>query len=167
MNTDEFDYYLPEELIAQKPLEDRTASRLLVLDRESGRLTDDRFWNIKNYLRPGDCLVLNDTRVIPARLYGRKENTGGAIEFLLLKRITTDEWEVILRPGNKAKPGTRFEFGEGRLRAEILDFAEGGGRRVRFEYEGLFENVLDELGEMPLPPYITDELEDTERYQTV
>ena len=167
MNTEEFDYYLPEELIAQRPLENRTSSRLLVLNRESGQFSDDRFWNIKNYLRPGDCLVLNDTRVIPARLYGRKENTGGAIEFLLLKRITTDEWEVILRPGNKAKPGTRFEFGEGRLRAEILDFAEGGGRRVRFEYDGLFENVLDELGEMPLPPYITEKLEDKERYQTV
>ncbi len=167
MNTEEFDYYLPEELIAQHPLADRTASRLLVLGKESGEYRDECFKNIKSYLRAGDCLVLNDTRVIPARLYGSKEHSGGAIEFLLLKRLSTDEWEVILRPGKKAKPGARFEFGGGRLRAEILETLEGGGRRVRFEYEGLFENVLDDLGEMPLPPYITEKLEDKERYQTV
>lgn len=167
MNTDEFDYYLPEELIAQHPLDDRAASRLLVLDRRTGEYRDDKFRSIKGLLRRGDCLVLNDTRVIPARLYGKKEKTGGAIEFLLLKRLSADEWEVILRPGNKAKPGARFEFGGGRLRAEILETVEGGGRRVRFEYEGLFENILDELGELPLPPYITEKLEDSERYQTV
>ncbi len=167
MNTDEFDYYLPDELIAQHPLEDRAASRLLTLNKATGEFRDDMFRNIKSFLRSGDCLVLNDTRVIPARLYGKKERTGGAIEFLLLKRLTTDEWEVILRPGGKAKPGARFEFGGGRLRAEILSVTDGGGRRVRFEYEGLFENVLDELGEMPLPPYITEKLEDKERYQTV
>lgn len=167
MNTDEFDYYLPEERIAQKPLEDRTASRLLVLDKKTGEYKDESFKNIKNYLRKGDCLVLNDTRVIPARLYGKKEGSGGAIEFLLLKRESADLWEVILRPGKKAKPGARFEFGDGKLRAEILETLEGGGRRVRFEYEGLFENILDELGEMPLPPYITEKLMDKERYQTV
>ncbi len=167
MTTDEFDYSLPEELIAQHPTEDRTASRLLVLDRQSGEYRDDCFKNIKNCLREGDCLVLNDTRVIPARLYGKKEGSGGAIEFLLLKRISNDTWEVILRPGKKAKPHARFEFGEGRLRAEILQVTDGGGRLVKFEYEGLFENILDELGEMPLPPYITEKLDDKERYQTV
>lgn len=167
MNTDEFDYFLPEERIAQKPLEDRTASRLLVLDKATGEYKDDVFKNIKSYLRKGDCLVLNDTRVIPARLYGKKEGSGGAIEFLLLKRETVDTWEVILRPGKKAKPGARFEFGDGKLRAEILETLEGGGRRVRFEYEGVFESILDELGEMPLPPYITEKLMDKERYQTV
>ena len=167
MNTDEFDYYLPEDRIAQHPLEDRSASKMLVLDKDTGEYRDEMFINIKNYLRSGDCLVLNDTRVIPARLYGKKVGTGGAIEFLLLKRLATDEWEVILRPGRKALPGARFEFGEGKLIAEILEVLEDGGRRVRFEYEGLFENVLDELGEMPLPPYITEKLEDKERYQTV
>ncbi len=167
MNTDEFDYYLPQERIAQHPLEDRASSRLLVLDKNTGEYKDDCFRNIKNYLRPGDCLVLNDTRVIPARLYGKKEVTGGAIEFLLLKRISADEWEVILRPGRKALPGARFEFGGGKLRAEILEVLDGGNRRVRFEYDGVFENVLDELGEMPLPPYITEKLEDKDRYQTV
>ena len=167
MNTDEFDYYLPEDRIAQHPLADRSASKMLVLDKNTGEYRDEMFINIKSYLRPGDCLVLNDTRVIPARLYGKKVGTGGALEFLLLKRLTTDEWEVILRPGRKALPGARFEFGEGKLVAEILEVLEDGGRRVRFEYEGLFENVLDELGEMPLPPYITEKLEDKERYQTV
>ncbi len=167
LSTEDFDYVLPQELIAQHPLEDRSASRLLVLDRNTGRFRDDSFKNIKNYLRPGDCLVLNDTRVIPARLYGKKIPTGGAIEFLLLKRLTGDEWEVILRPGRKALPGARFEFGGGKLTAEILEVTADGGRRVRFEYDGLFENVLDELGEMPLPPYITEKLEDKERYQTV
>ncbi len=166
-STEDFDYYLPTERIAQHPLKDRSASRLLALNKETGEYRDDMFKNIKDYLRPGDCLVLNDTRVIPARLYGHKVNTGGAIEFLLLKRLTSDEWEVILRPGRKALPGARFEFGGGKLTAEILEVLGDGGRRVRFEYEGLFENVLDELGEMPLPPYITEKLEDKERYQTV
>ncbi len=167
LSTEDFDYVLPQELIAQHPLEDRSASRLLVLNKNTGQFKDDSFKNIKNYLRPGDCLVLNDTRVIPARLYGKKIPTGGAIEFLLLKRLTGDEWEVILRPGRKAMPGARFEFGDGKLTAEILEVTADGGRRVKFEYDGLFENVLDELGEMPLPPYITEKLEDKERYQTV
>lgn len=167
MNTEEFDYYLPEELIAQHPLEDRAASRLLILDKNTGEYKDETFRNIKNYLKPGDCLVLNDTRVIPARLYGTKKGTGGAIEFLLLHRFSADEWEVALKPGKRAKPGAVFEFGEGRLTAEVLDILEGGNRRVRFSYGGLFENVLDELGEMPLPHYIKEKLTDNERYQTV
>jgi len=167
MNTDEFDYYLPEERIAQTPLKDRTASRLLLLDKNTGEYKDDSFKNIKNFLRKGDCLVLNDTRVIPARLYGVKAESGGAIEFLLLHRFTTDEWEVALKPGKKAKIGARFEFGEGKLCAEVLEILEGGNRRVRFTYEGIFENVLDELGEMPLPHYIKEKLEDRQRYQTV
>ena len=167
MNTDEFDYYLPEERIAQTPLKDRTASRLLVLERKTGNYKDDCFKNIKNYLKPGDCLVLNNTRVIPARLYGAKKESGGAIEFLLLHRFTTDEWEVALKPGRKAKIGAEFEFGGGKLRAEVLDILEGGNRRVRFYYDGLFENVLEELGEMPLPHYIKEKLEDKQRYQTV
>ena len=167
MNTEEFDYYLPEELIAQHPLEDRAASRLLILDKNTGEYKDETFRNIKNYLKPGDCLVLNDTRVIPARLYGTKKGTGGAIECLLLHRFSADEWEVALKPGKRAKPGAVFEFGEGRLTAEVLDILEGGNRRVRFSYDGLFENVLDELGEMPLPHYIKEKLTDNERYQTV
>ena len=167
MNTDEFDYYLPEELIAQKPLEDRTASRLLLLDKNTGEYKDESFKNIKNFLKKGDCLVLNNTRVIPARLYGEKEGTGGAIEFLLLHRFSADEWEVALKPGRKAKPGARFVFGGGKLKAEILDILEGGNRRVKFIYEGIFETILDELGEMPLPHYIKEKLHDRERYQTV
>lgn len=167
MNTDEFDYYLPEERIAQTPLKDRTASRLLVLDKNKGEYKDDSFKNIKSFLKKGDCLVLNDTRVIPARLYGAKKGSGGAIEFLLLHRFSTDEWEVALKPGRKAKIGAQFEFGGGKLCAEVLDILEGGNRRVRFTYEGLFENVLEELGEMPLPHYIKEKLQDRQRYQTV
>ena len=166
MNTEEFDYYLPEELIAQKPLEDRAASRLLLLDRDNGNFSDESFRDIKKYLKPGDCLVLNDTRVIPARLYGEKKNTGGAIEFLLLHRYCTDEWEVALKPGKKAKVGAEFVFG-GKLSATVLEILEGGNRRVKFTYDGLFENVLDELGEMPLPHYIKEKLSEKERYQTV
>ena len=167
MNTEEFDYYLPEERIAQTPLADRTASRLLVLDKNTGEYKDDSFRNIKAYLKKGDCLVLNDTRVIPARLYGCKKESGGAIEFLLLHRYSTDEWEVALKPGRKAKIGAEFEFGGGKLCAEILEILEGGNRRVRFTYDGLFENVLEELGEMPLPHYIKEKLQDKNRYQTV
>ena len=167
MNTDEFDYYLPEERIAQTPLPDRTASRLLILDRVTGEYTDESFRNIKNYLKKGDCLVLNNTRVIPARLYGVKKGSGGAIEFLLLHRFSTDEWEVALKPGKKAKIGALFEFGGGKLTAEVLEILDGGNRRVRFSYDGLFENVLEKLGEMPLPHYIKEKLEDKERYQTV
>lgn len=167
MNTDEFDYYLPEERIAQTPLTDRTASRLLLLDKNTGEYKDESFKNIKNFLRKGDCLVLNDTRVIPARLYGSKKESGGAIEFLLLHRFTTDEWEVALKPGRKAKVGAEFEFGDGKLCAEVLEILEGGNRRVKFTYDGLFENVLEELGEMPLPHYIKEKLADKQRYQTV
>ena len=167
MNTEEFDYYLPEERIAQTPLSDRTASRLLVLDKKTGEYKDDTFKNIKAYLKKGDCLVLNDTRVIPARLYGSKKESGGAIEFLLLHRFSSDEWEVALKPGRKAKIGAEFEFGGGKLCAEVTDILEGGNRRVRFTYDGLFENVLEELGEMPLPHYIKEKLQDKTRYQTV
>ncbi len=167
MNTEEFDYYLPEELIAQHPLEDRTASRLLVLDKESGEYSDDCFKNIMSHLKEGDCLVLNDTRVIPARLYGNKKETGGFIEFLLLHRYNIDEWEVALKPGRKAKIGAEFEFGGGKLTAEVIDILEGGNRKVRFKYDGIFEEILDQLGEMPLPHYIKEKLVDKERYQTV
>lgn len=167
MNTDEFDYYLPEELIAQHPLEERASARLMTLDRAAGKIGHDIFYNVKNYLKKGDCLVLNDTRVIPARLYGVKEGTGGAIEFLLLHRRSQDDWEVILKPGKKAKPGARFVFGDGRLIAEVKEVLEDGNRVVTFTYDGLFENVLDELGEMPLPHYITEKLENPEMYQTV
>lgn len=167
MKTSDFYYDLPEELIAQTPLTDRTSSKLLVLDKESGNITHSTFKNIIDYLNPGDCLVLNDTKVIPARLYGEKESTGGKIEFLLLNRKSEREWEVILKPGKKARPGARFVFGGGKLKAEVLEVVNEGNRIVRFEYDGLFENVLDELGEMPLPPYITEKLKDKDRYQTV
>ncbi|MBQ3109574.1 MAG: tRNA preQ1(34) S-adenosylmethionine ribosyltransferase-isomerase QueA [Clostridia bacterium] len=167
MNTEEFDYYLPEELIAQHPLEDRAAARFMTIDKETGAVGHDYFYNVKNYLKKGDCLVLNDTRVIPARLYGVKEGTGAAMEFLLLTRRSTNEWEVILKPGRRAKEGVRVIFGEGKLVAEIKEVLDNGNRVVEFFYEGLFENVLDELGEMPLPPYITAKLEDKEMYQTV
>lgn len=167
MNTEEFDYYLPEELIAQHPLEDRAAARFMTIDKETGCVGHDYFYNVKNYLKPGDCLVLNDTRVIPARLYGVKEGTGAAMEFLLLTRRSTNQWEVILKPGRRAKEGVRVIFGEGKLVAEIKEVLDNGNRVVEFFYEGLFENVLDELGEMPLPPYITAKLEDKEMYQTV
>ena len=167
MKTSDFYYDLPKELIAQTPLSDRSSSRLLVLDKNSGKIIHSHFKSIIDYLTPGDCLVLNDTRVIPARLIGEKEHTGGKIEFLLLNRKSEREWEVILKPGKKAKPGARFVFGGGRLKAEVLETVNDGNRIVRFEYDGLFENVLDELGEMPLPPYITAKLEDKDRYQTV
>lgn len=167
MKTSDFYYDLPKELIAQTPLSDRSSSRLLVLDKNNGEIIHSHFKNIIDYLNPGDCLVLNDTRVIPARLIGEKEHTGGKIEFLLLNRKSEREWEVILKPGKKAKPGARFVFGGGKLKAEVLETVNDGNRIVRFEYDGLFENVLDELGEMPLPPYITAKLEDKDRYQTV
>ena len=167
MRTSDFDYVLPEELIAQTPMEPRDASRLLVYHRGSGEIEHRIFRDIIEYLRPEDVLVINHTRVIPARLYGVKEGTGGAIEFLLLKRLDRDRWEVILKPGRKAKPGAVFVFGEGKLRAEIESVAEDGGRVVRFIYDGVFEEILDELGQMPLPPYIHEKLEDRTRYQTV
>lgn len=172
MKRQEFYYDLPQELIAQTPLRDRSASRLMVLDRQAQTIGHDTFKNIADYLKPGDCLVLNDTRVIPARLYGRRADTGGAIEFLLLHKRALDEWEVILKPGRRAKVGTVFAFGgDGTdrplLTAEIKEIVNDGNRIVKFSYEGVFEEVLDRLGEMPLPHYITEKLEDKERYQTV
>lgn len=167
MLTSDFNYELPEELIAQTPIEPRDASRLMVCHVKTGEREHRVFRDITDYLRAGDVLVLNETRVIPARLYGRKEGTGGAIEFLLLKRIDRDTWEVILKPGRKAKPGAVFVFGEGLLKATVLDMAQDGGRIVRFAYEGVFEEILDRLGQMPLPPYIHEKLSDKERYQTV
>ena len=167
MKTSDFFYELPEELIAQDPLEDRTASRLLVLDRKADKLEHKIFSDVIDYLNPGDCLVINNTRVIPARLIGEKEDTGGKVEILLLKRRENDIWESLVKPGKKLRPGTRVTFGDGRLKAEILEIAEEGNRLVKFYYEGIFEEILDSLGEMPLPPYITHKLEDKEMYQTV
>lgn len=167
LKTSDFYFELPPELIAQDPLEDRSASRLLVLDRESGAVAHHTFKEITQFLRPGDCLVLNNTKVLPARLLGTKEDTGAAIEVLLLKRKEKDVWETLVKPGKKARPGTRLTFGDGSLRAEVLEVAEEGNRLIRFCYEGIFEEVLDRLGEMPLPPYITHKLADKNRYQTV
>lgn len=163
----DFYFDLPQELIAQDPLEDRSASRLLVLNRETGTVEHHMFKEITNYLRPGDCLVLNNTKVIPARLLGTKADTGAAIEVLLLKRRDNDVWETLVKPGKKARPGAKIVFGDGCLRAEVLDVVEEGNRLIRFDYEGIFEEVLDRLGEMPLPPYITHKLQDKNRYQTV
>lgn len=163
----DFYYDLPEELIAQTPLKNRSESRLMRLNKRTGEISHDHFYDLPKFLKKGDCLILNDTKVMPARLYGTKEDTGGAIEFLLLKKRSLDEWEVILRPGKRAKPGARFVFGEGELKAEIIDVVNDGNRIVKFFYDGVFENVLDKLGEMPLPPYITEKLEDKDRYQTV
>ncbi|MCI9094923.1 MAG: tRNA preQ1(34) S-adenosylmethionine ribosyltransferase-isomerase QueA [Lachnospiraceae bacterium] len=167
MKTSDFYFDLPPELIAQDPLTDRSASRLLVLDKNTGEIKHEQFRNIINYLNPGDCLVLNDTRVIPARLHGIREETGAAIEVLLLKRKEKDVWETLVRPGKKVRPGVKLSFGEGLLRGEVLEIVEEGNRLIRFQYEGIFEEVLDRLGEMPLPPYITHKLEDKNRYQTV
>ncbi|MCI9313588.1 MAG: tRNA preQ1(34) S-adenosylmethionine ribosyltransferase-isomerase QueA [Lachnospiraceae bacterium] len=167
MDKSDFYFDLPQELIAQDPLEDRSGSRLLVLDKESGRVEHHIFRDIIDYLRPGDCLVLNNTRVLPARLMGVKEDTSAAIEVLLLKRRENDVWETLVKPGKKAKPGTRLTFGDGCLRGEVLEVVEEGNRLIRFAYEGIFEEVLDRLGEMPLPPYITHKLQDKNRYQTV
>lgn len=163
----DFYFDLPQELIAQDPLEDRSASRLLVLDKETGAVEHHTFKEITNYLRPGDCLVLNNTKVIPARLMGVKEDTGAVIEVLLLKRRENDVWETLVKPGKKARPGTKLVFGDGSLRAEVTDVVEEGNRLIRFSYEGIFEEALDRLGEMPLPPYITHKLQDKNRYQTV
>ncbi len=163
----DFYFDLPKELIAQDPLLDRSSSRLLYLDQKSGETKDLHFRNLVDYLEAGDCLVLNNTKVIPARLLGQKEETGAAIELLLLKRRENDIWETLVKPGKKARPGAKIVFGDGRLKAEILDVVEEGNRLVRFTYEGIWEEVLDSLGEMPLPPYITHKLEDKNRYQTV
>lgn len=167
MKTSDFNFELPEELIAQEPLKDRASSRLLVLHKDTGEREHRHFRDIKEYLRPGDCLVVNDTKVLPARLFGERVGTGAVIEVLLLVRKELDIWEVLVRPGRKARPGDRISFGGGRLTAEVLDVVEGGNRIIRFHYDGVFENILDELGEMPLPPYITHKLEDKTRYQTV
>lgn len=163
----DFYFDLPEELIAQDPLEDRASSRLLLLNKSNGGIEHHVFKEIVDYLRPGDCLVLNNTKVLPARLMGVKEETGAAIEVLLLKRKEKDLWETLVKPGKKARPGTRIVFGDGCLRAEVVDVVEEGNRLIRFTYEGIFEEVLDRLGEMPLPPYITHKLQDKNRYQTV
>ncbi|ASS98722.1 S-adenosylmethionine:tRNA ribosyltransferase-isomerase [Geobacillus thermocatenulatus] len=167
MKVDLFDFHLPEELIAQTPLPDRAASRLMVLDKRTGAIRHETFRNIISYLNPGDCLVLNDTRVMPARLYGEKEETGGTAEVLLLKQLDGDRWETLVKPGKRVKPGTKLTFGEGKLEAVCLDTLEHGGRVLEFSYDGLFYEVLAELGEMPLPPYIKEKLDDPERYQTV
>jgi len=167
MKLKDFWYELPEHLIAQNPAEKRDMSRLLVLNREKHSMEHRVFRDLPLYLEAGDCLVINNTRVIPARLLGEKEGTGGSIEFVLLKRIEKDVWEVILRPGRRAKPGARFTFGNGILKAEILKIAEEGNRIVRFYYDGVFEEILDKVGIIPLPPYIHANLEDKERYQTV
>ena len=167
MDVKDFYFYLPEELIAQHPLEKRDTSRLMVLDKESGEITHRTFHDIIEYLNKGDTLVLNNTRVMPARLIGEKEKTGGKIEFLLLKRIEGDKWECLAKPGKSAREGRRFSFGEGKLKAEVVEVLENGNRIVEFYYKGIFEEVLDSLGEMPLPPYIHEKLEDKERYQTV
>lgn len=167
MNVKDFYYDLPHELIAQDPLEDRSSSRLLVLSRQTGELEHKHFSQILDYLTPQDCLVINNTRVIPARLFGEKEGTRARIELLLLKRREKDVWETLVKPGKKARPGARICFGGGLLAGEILDVVEDGNRLVRFTYEGIFEEILDRLGQMPLPPYITHRLEDKERYQTV
>ncbi len=163
----DFYYDLPEELIAQTPLDDRTSSRLMIVNKNGGEPVHKHFCDILDYIQSGDCLVLNDTRVLPARLLGTKEGTGANMEFLLLKRLSDTDWEVMVRPGKRAKPGTRFVFGDGELKAEVKSINEGGLRTVSFEFDGIFEEVLDRLGQMPLPPYIKEKLEDKERYQTV
>ena len=167
MKVSDFDYELPQELIAQVPIKDRSASRLMVLNRENKTIEDKIFKDILDYLKPGDCLVRNNTKVIPARLYGIKEETGVHIEFLLLKRIEGDIWEVMVHPGRRLKIGTKVIFGNGLLKAEILEMMEGGNRKVKFEYEGIFNEILDQIGLMPLPPYIKEKLDDKSRYQTV
>ena len=167
MKRQDFYYELPEELIAQDPLEDRQSSRLLVLDKESGAISHRIFREITDYLKEGDCLVINDTKVIPARLIGSREGTNAKIEILLLKRKENNVWETLVKPGKKAKVGTRISFGEGLLTGEVIDIVEEGNRLIRFTYEGIFEEILDQLGQMPLPPYITHQLEDKNRYQTV
>ena len=167
MKTSDFYYDLPQELIAQEPLKDRASSRLLVLHKDSGEIEHKIFRDITEYLKKGDCLVINDTKVLPARLIGERKNTGARVEILLLVRKDLDTWEVLTYPGKKAKPGDVITFGDGRLEAEILEVIEGGNRIVKFHYDGVFENILEELGEMPLPPYITHKLEDKNRYQTV
>lgn len=167
MRTSDFDYELPQELIAQDPIEDRAASRLLILDKETGERKHKVFHDIIDYLHPGDCLVINDTKVIPARLIGEREETGGKVEVLLLRRKEKNVWETLVKPGRKARPGTRLSFGNGLLKAVVQEVVEEGNRLIQFEYDGIFEEILDQLGQMPLPPYITHQLKDKNRYQTV
>ena len=167
MKTNDFDFYLPEELIAQDPLENRADSGLLLLDKKSGSIKHDRFFQVGGYLKPGDCLVLNNTKVIPARLIGEREGTGGKVEVLLLKRKENNIWETLVKPGKKARPGMKLIFGGGLLKGEIIEIVSDGNRYIQFVYEGIFEEILDKLGKMPLPPYITHELKDKNRYQTV
>ena len=167
MNVKDFDFELPQELIAQDPLEDRSGSKLLILDKDTGKTEHRIFRDIVSYLNPGDCLVINNTKVIPARLYGVKEETGANVEFLLLKRIEGDIWEVMVKPGKKLMPGARVNFGNGALKAEILEKLDGGNRKVKFEYSGIFNEILNEIGLMPLPPYIHEKLKEKDRYQTV
>lgn len=167
MNVKDFDYELPQELIAQDPIEDRSSSRLMILDKETGNIRHEIFHDIVKELRAGDCLVINDTKVIPARLFGTKVGTEAKIEILLLKRKENDIWEVLVKPGKKARPGTEILFGDGRLKGTVIDIVEEGNRLIQFSYEGIFEEILDELGQMPLPPYITHQLKDKDRYQTV
>lgn len=167
MKTADFDYDLPQELIAQDPLEQRDSSRLLILDKETGERTHKIFHDIIDYLHEGDCFVINNTKVIPARLIGEREGTGGKVEVLLLKRRSDNVWETLVKPGKKARPGMRLSFGDGLLHAEVQEVVDEGNRLIRFEYEGIFEEILDQLGQMPLPPYITHQLKDKNRYQTV
>lgn len=167
MDVKDFYYDLPQELIAQDPLEDRSSSRLMVLDKNTGEVTHRVFKDITDYLRPGDCLVINNTKVIPARLYGVKEGTEAKIEILLLKRKENDIWETLVKPGKKCKVGTKISFGDGLLTGEVIDIVEEGNRLIQFHYDGIFEEILDQLGQMPLPPYITHQLQDKNRYQTV
>lgn len=167
LSTKDFDFDLPEELIAQTPIEPRDASRLLILDKKSGEIQHRHFYDIIDYLNPNDCLILNDSRVLPARIYGIKEGTGARVEFLLLAAKGDDVWEVLAGPGKRAKPGNRFSFGDGLMTAEVLEIIEDGNRLVKFSYQGNFYAVLDQIGQMPLPPYIKKKLEDKERYQTV
>jgi S-adenosylmethionine:tRNA ribosyltransferase-isomerase len=167
MKTSDFAYDLPPELIAQDPLEDRSSSRLLHLDLSDGSIEHKRFTDVIEYLNSGDCLVINNSRVIPARLYGQREDTGAMIELLLLKRKSADVWETLVKPGKKCRVGARFVFGDGLLKGEVIDIVEEGNRLIRFEFDGIFEEILDKLGEMPLPPYITHKLKDKNRYQTV
>lgn len=166
MKVEDFNYELPKELIAQTPYDKRDEARLMVLDKKEQTIEHKIFRDVLEYLNPGDCLVINDTKVIPARLYGKKD-TGANVEFLLLKRLQGDEWEAMVRPGNKLKVGSRVEFGDGLLKAEILEVMPGGNRRVKFEYQGIFNEILDQIGLMPLPPYITETLKDKDKYQTV
>ena len=167
MKTSDFYYDLPQELIAQDPLEDRSSSRLMHLSLKDGSIEHRHFTDVLDYMEEGDCLVINDTKVIPARLYGHKEETGALIEILLLKRRENDIWECLVKPGKKARPGAKITFGNGILKGKIIDVVDEGNRLIQFHYEGIFEEILDQLGEMPLPPYITHKLKDKNRYQTV